>query len=145
MTIHNLAAFIDALWDWACLDGCFPRGIRPTDIDGLVEIKGRFLLIEAKGRGRVLPAGQGYTLKRLSERMAVACPACGHSFSVAARWTVILVWGAPQIPEHIAIWPGLPQPATLPMLRDAVASWATWADTAPPPSETFRWVPGQGI
>ena len=34
--------------DWGFLDGAFPRGIRPTDVDGAVEIDGRFLFLEWK-------------------------------------------------------------------------------------------------
>jgi hypothetical protein len=31
-------------WDW--MAGCFPRGIMPTDLDGVVEINGHVLFID---------------------------------------------------------------------------------------------------
>jgi hypothetical protein len=57
------------VYDW--LKGCFPRGILPTDIDGEVEIKGRFLRFEFKHElalrnGRV-PKGQLQALRALVE------------------------------------------------------------------------------
>ena len=38
---------------------CFPRGIMPSDLDGVVEINGHVLFIEAKGCGGSLIAGSG--------------------------------------------------------------------------------------
>lgn len=46
---------------------CFPRGIRPTDIDGMVEVDGRFLFMEEKGQGVPLPEGQRVALLRLAK------------------------------------------------------------------------------
>lgn len=46
----------------------FPRGIMPTDIDGMVEINSNFLFIEQKQPGVGLPdGGQGRAMKRLSQ------------------------------------------------------------------------------
>lgn len=39
-----------SMWDWAIFDGCFgDTRVKPTDVDGLVERNGHFLLIETKG------------------------------------------------------------------------------------------------
>jgi hypothetical protein len=57
MTPEEYAA---RLWDWTPLNGCFPRGIRLTDVDGGVEIGGEFLEIEGKPFGAELPTGQAY-------------------------------------------------------------------------------------
>lgn len=51
-------------WDW--MMGAFPRSIRPTDIDGMVEVNGRFLFIEQKRAGAQIPHGQSLALKRLT-------------------------------------------------------------------------------
>lgn len=49
MTIHDLDAYMKSLPDWSMLDGCFGHTrIRPTDIDGLVERHGAFLMLEHK-------------------------------------------------------------------------------------------------
>jgi len=51
--------------DLTVLDECFPGRIAMTDVDGLVEINGRFLLIEWKRRGDV-PIGQRIMFERLT-------------------------------------------------------------------------------
>jgi hypothetical protein len=56
--------------DWAFLKGCFPRGIEPTDIDGMVHLQDgdadRFLFLEEKGRYGGLYHGQTRAFKALS-------------------------------------------------------------------------------
>ena len=52
--------------DLTVLDECFPGRIAMTDVDGLVEIDGRFLFIEWKRRGDV-PAGQRIMFERLTK------------------------------------------------------------------------------
>lgn len=48
----------EKLPDWGILDGCFPRGIRPSDVDGIVEINGHFLMLEWKPLNGFLTRGQ---------------------------------------------------------------------------------------
>ena len=44
------ACYLDAVApNWGFLDGAFPGAIRPMDIDGVVEMGGRFLWFEYKG------------------------------------------------------------------------------------------------
>lgn len=50
--------YLDYLPDWAILDGCFPRGIKPTDLDGCVELHGNLLFLEWKRPGAPLKTGQ---------------------------------------------------------------------------------------
>lgn len=46
-------------WDW--MFSAFPRGIRPTDGDGNIEMNGNILTIEWKGPWASIPTGQlGY-------------------------------------------------------------------------------------
>jgi hypothetical protein len=56
--------------DWGFLKGCFPRGIEPTDIDGMVHLGGdgldRFLFLEEKGRFGGLHHGQTRAFHALS-------------------------------------------------------------------------------
>jgi hypothetical protein len=63
--------YIRQLPDWDDLLDCFPRSIRPTDIDGMVEINGNVLFLEEKGSGIYLPEGQRRALLSLSRRPAV--------------------------------------------------------------------------
>ncbi len=62
MTLRHQCAtdgcYKDKLPDWGFLDGAFGGKIRPTDIDGLVELAaGFFLFLEAKGpHGTLRPA-----------------------------------------------------------------------------------------
>lgn len=56
---------IDKMPSWDFMEGCFPRDIMPSDVDGLVEVDGRFLLIEQKGYGVSLTAAQSRAHKRL--------------------------------------------------------------------------------
>ena len=52
---------------WDELITCFPRGIKPMDIDGYVEINGHYLFLEQKGKGAPLyQPGQGDALRMLA-------------------------------------------------------------------------------
>jgi hypothetical protein len=113
MTINNQEAFIDSLWDWGILRGCFgDTKIAPTDIDGLVERRGKFLVLEAKGEGVHVKQGQGLTLEALCR---------------TGLFTVIIVWGDKNKPTRLQRWdkagPGTPRPCDLVVFRQEVASW----------------------
>ncbi len=109
MTIRNVQAFVDALWDWGILEGCFgTTGIAPTDVDGLVERNGHFLLLEAKGPGVPLKRGQSRTLEAL---IATGC------------FTVLVVWGTPGKPERVQIFPEPPMDANLKVFCGIVEMW----------------------
>ena len=57
--------YLRQLPDWSPFNDCFPRGIRIGDVDGIVEIGGRFLMLEWKGSKDVsLPNGQRKLLQR---------------------------------------------------------------------------------
>lgn len=43
--------------------GCFPRGCVPTDLDGIIEIGGHFLVIEWKNPGGKVSGGQQWTFE----------------------------------------------------------------------------------
>lgn len=63
--------YYESLPDWDDLIECFPRGIRPTDVDGLVEIGGRVLFMEEKCAGVAPHEGQRRALLSLSKRPGV--------------------------------------------------------------------------
>ena len=64
--IRNIDDFINNLIPWDKLNGAFPRGIRPTDIDGFTEVNNRFLFLEAKNSNSDLTRGQRWAFERLS-------------------------------------------------------------------------------
>lgn len=103
----------EQLWDWCILDGCFGEGrIRPSDLDGIVERKDHFLIIEAKPFGRPLETGQRITLEALSRR---------------DRFKVIVVWGPVGLPEEVqecanGEW-GPPRKCNLKQFRAGVSRW----------------------
>lgn len=120
MTIRNIEHFTNALWDWSCLDGCFTGKMRPTDIDGLIERNGRFLLLEAKSSGATLGRGQ--------QRTYDALLATGY-------FTVIVIWGHKQQPERIRVSTkhngkvvSIEQAANLDVLREMVRRWFVFAN-----------------
>lgn len=89
MTINNLKAYVDNLWDWGFLDDCFGNTrIRVTDVDGLVERNGCFLLIEAKSQGKPVPMGQKILFRSLTQK----------------GFTVLVLWGEPNIPIFMQVW-----------------------------------------
>lgn len=64
--------YYEQLPDWSDLiDECFPRRIRPTDIDGMVEINGHFLFLEEKRCGVGPDEGQRRALRKLSRRKGI--------------------------------------------------------------------------
>lgn len=117
MTIRNLDAFVNALWDWGILDGCFGSSrIHPTDIDGLIERKGRFLLLETKSPNKEIPKGQQVMFDHL---IGLGC------------FTVIVLWGEPNRPDFIQIWGKDKKPTCLDDFRKLVSRWYRWADGNP--------------
>jgi len=93
MTIRDLKKYTESLWDWGFLDGCFKRNIKVTDIDGLVEAGGRFLLLEAKSSNAPIPDGQRFAFEALVK---------------TGLWTVLVMWGKPNEPESYLLMDGRP-------------------------------------
>jgi|SRR3990172_10311647 len=110
MTIHDKQIYMDKLWDWGFLDRCFePTRIRLTDVDGIVERRGHFLLIEAKSPGKDVPTGQQIMFNHLS-----AIP----------NWTILVIWGeAPDQPISCMIWGKEKQIASQDTIRQIVSRW----------------------
>ena len=93
MTIRNANQFMAGIWDWAILDGCFgDTKIKPTDIDGFVERKGNFLILETKQPDAGIPEGQELTYKALVNR---------------AGAVVIVIFGKQNKPERLRVYSSL--------------------------------------
>ena len=130
MSIQSEARFVDALWDWGFLEGAFANPhIRLSDVDGTVEVNGRFLYIEAKGPRTRMPVGQDiYFRRRIDD----------------GRSTVIYVWGQPGCPEAFQILGCMQDPewCDLDRLFEAVRDWSNWAESPPRPQALSPCWPG---
>ena len=120
MTIENMDKYLESQWDWSVLDGCFGETrIKPTDIDGLVERNGQFLLIEAKLPGAKLKMGQRLTLEAL------------HKTGI---FTIACIWGkCPEVDQMVVHDPGdtMWRPvyeADTQVFALVVSRWFEWAD-----------------
>ena len=114
MTIRNLDHFTKALWDWGFLDGCFAGGIRVSDLDGIVERNGKFLVLEGKSLRRGIPSGQRYMFNALKR---LGC------------FEIVILWGEANSVEFMQIWPHDKMPAGAEDIQDFVRSWFLWANS----------------
>lgn len=117
MTINNPQAFVESLWDWGVLKGCFGETrIEPTDIDGFVERNGRFLILETKGPGVPVTMGQEITFRKLKQ---------------TGLFTTFVIWGEPGNPIEMRIIArecDLEIEADIGVLREWVTKWFKWAN-----------------
>lgn len=115
--------YMDTLWDWSPFNDCFgDSGIKISDVDGIVERNGHFLILDGKRpnlRGQ-REISDGHRL--LYRRLAI--------FGVS----VIVFHGQPPSDvQYIRQWlPGgefvQERPCDLDGLRDLVAEWFVRAD-----------------
>lgn len=122
MTIENERAYLNGVWDWAILDGCFGETrIKPTDIDGLVERNGHFLMLECKAPGVPVKQGQMIMLSRAVE---------------TGFFTVMTVWGHQNQPEKLQVIGSIGnitiEPCDMETFRKYVSTWFFYADTQKP-------------
>lgn len=109
MTIKNSDKFVASLWDWGCLDGCFGDSkIAVTDVDGLLEHNGQFLLMETKGPEVEIPLGQQIMFNHLIEKPG---------------FHVLVIWGEPGKPQELQFWGRRKYTADLAGLRRVVKRW----------------------
>ena len=122
--IRNLEKYRENWWDWTPLNGCFSGKIRVTDVDGLVERHGRFLLLEGKRlksgqQPPPIPRGQQYTHDALC---------------ATGLFTVIVLWGVPPLGPISFVRvqtkqeTGKPISASMDSLVKLVKRWFAWAD-----------------
>ena len=104
---------------------CFPRNINFSDIDGIVEINGNFLLLEWKSYAGNIPTGQKIMFSRMTQDN---------------RFTVFIICGDAEtmsITDLSVIWGGKQQPwarCTLEQLKERMTKWAFWAESKKLPS-----------
>jgi hypothetical protein len=68
-SIRNIEAYAEAALRRRTerFDECFPRGITLGDLDSFCEIDGRFLVIEWKVSGQIVPTGQLRAFRELAK------------------------------------------------------------------------------
>jgi hypothetical protein len=99
---------------------CLPGRLAFSDIDGITEVCGKFLLIEWKSSQAPLPTGQRIMFERMT---------------CTGQFTVLVVHGNAETMEVVAVatvWLGrvLPwEPIALSGLKDLICQWAIWAKT----------------
>lgn len=126
--IKNPESFIQSKMPqvYSYLKGAFPRGILPTDIDGEVEIQGRFLRFEFKHENALrngrIPKGQLTALNNLI---------------LTRRFTILLI-GTNDMgdPTCFEVWKstGTKEPLKEIQKRDLYEfckQWSQWADNQP--------------
>jgi hypothetical protein len=110
------------LWDWAPLNGAMRRGAAFMDIDGFLEVKGRFLVLESKPPDGLLSGGQYRALQALSQTPGFHVVVVeGYPPSEVVRWEMmgIMVNGKVHRGEG---WD---------TLFKLVGQWFEWADRQP--------------
>lgn len=138
MTIRNLYRFTNSLWAWGVLNECFEHGCQVSDLDGEVERRGEFLIIEAKGPDVSISKGLAKKLNRYLEighhtpliiygesgRYRDCCLYCGNPTTFDKE---------PPTPTQLQIWPHDAIPCDLRTLREFVRAWFVFADDQPVP------------
>ena len=116
----------DGAFVWGFLRGAFGPSIMPTDIDALVERRGRYLAFETKAPGVPIPEGQWRLLDDWNRYRGV---------------TVFIIWGktAPEICE-MAVWHPYfkggavarePFPADAQVVFEKCSVWFKYANSKP--------------
>lgn len=98
--------------DWEILDGCFPPRVRPTDVDGAVELNGHVLFFEWKGLEARFPDGQRYMYLAMTRD--------------APKQRVLVIFGNKGDPKRVVIFSGGKselQQCDINWLRDYCKSW----------------------
>jgi hypothetical protein len=106
--ILNREAYRDAAWDLDWLEPECDNKIMPSDIDKVLERRGKFLTFETKRSGQLIPTGQRLLFDALVRKPG---------------WTHLVLWGDPDEPERMQVWPREPEPAGRDEVRAFVRRW----------------------
>jgi hypothetical protein len=91
MTLHSPNIYNNSHWEFSNFDECFePSKIKLSDIDGIVERRGHFIVLETKKPSvKSLPVGQ---FRMYNAMNAIGC------------FTILIVWGNVNSPIRYEIW-----------------------------------------
>ena len=96
---------------------CFPRRINFGDVDGLVELNGRFCMLEWKGQGGSIHTGQKLSFEaftRISGNVVFVVDGDAETMNVT---------------QYRVFWRGKLEPAVaggIDALKARIANWANW-------------------
>lgn len=118
MTINNKDLFFAGVWDWGMLDKCFEgTKIKVTDIDGFAERNSKFLVLETKQKGVLIPKGQQIMFNNMQK---------------TGLFTVVIVWGKKNATEEMQVYypshTTAKRSATNEDLQRVVKWWFKYAD-----------------
>lgn len=112
--------------NWGVLDGVLPRGIRPSDLDGVIEMNGRFLWLEYKGPGAALPRGQRLMYEALAltpkHTVMVISASALPDMAAALLGEAQEVQGIVEVKRGVRPWVCCTGPIEA-TLRDLVSAW----------------------
>lgn len=100
---------------------CFPRRINFGDVDGIVELSGKFLMLEWKGDGGAIRTGQARTYVEFTRNIGNL---------------VLVVHGDAEtmtVEGYSQYWSGKPFPfvtGDLDAVKDRMRRWVHWAQTS---------------
>lgn len=101
---------------------CFPRRINFGDVDGLVELNGKFCLLEWKGDGGSVRTGQRISFQQ---------------FTMSFGNVVFIVSGnasTMDVQSYSMCWKGKltdPMVSNLEGVKNRIKNWASWAEAQP--------------
>ena len=98
-------------------DDCFPGSIEFGDVDAIVEMGGRAILLEWKSEAAYIPRGQQIMYERLSAKGIFAMVVHGNAETMEVK-AYCFFWAGRQ--SH---W----RPASLDDVRSRIRAWAAWA------------------
>jgi len=97
MSIFDADKYRTVFHDFDFLKGCFGKSrIMPSDIDGIVERNGNFLVMEFKPSGKKLPIGQSITFRKLAQL---------PKFTVVVIWHIPCEMHEPKEPVSMQVFP----------------------------------------
>ena len=112
--------YVEQLPSWDHYIRAFPRNIRPTDVDGLVEVNGHILVLEEKCVGKGPDEGQRRALQRLASLPNVRVVFFRPIGTEGGLETLTF-------PDPDG-W----KPTTSEAFALSLHAWAVWADNTPP-------------
>jgi hypothetical protein len=86
VVIRNEQQFRDGSINWDCIQSAFPAKCIPGDLDGFIERKGYFLILEVKSPGTPIPKGQKWAYV---------------SGAKSGIITTFVIWGVKENPKDI--------------------------------------------
>lgn len=118
--IKNFDAFGEGRVDFTAFNDALPGKLGLTDIDGLMERHGYFLILEKKKPGHIISWGQEITFKALIK---------------LEKFTVVVFWGSERAPQKIRLstlsGTRFIVPDSSHTLVEIIKRWFAWANTRP--------------